>query len=85
MCPEKFKHRYKQTKIYQEGIFTRNAAHCVLAGMSSTNFQKFYSLKVPNVNAYYGAVQCFHTSRHIAGNVSVFLFFLFGLHYRKLK
>lgn len=84
MCPEKFKHRYKQTKIYQEGIFTRNAAHCVLAGMSSTNFQKFYSLKVPNVNAYYGAVQCFHTSRHIAGNVSV-CFFLFGLHYRKLK
>jgi hypothetical protein len=71
MCPEKFKHRYNQTRVYREGIFTRNAAHSVLSGISSLNFKKHYTLKVPNVGTHYGVVQCSHTSIHIAGNFFV--------------
>ncbi|XP_046459555.1 tRNA pseudouridine synthase Pus10-like isoform X2 [Daphnia pulex] len=72
MCPEKFKHRYKQTRVYREGIFTRNAAHSVLSGISSLNFKKHYTFKVPNVGTHYGVVQCSHTSIHIAGRYQKF-------------
>lgn len=73
ICPEKFKHRYNRTRVYREGIFTRNAAQSVLSGLSAEDFQKCYTLKLPNVSAHYGPVQCSHNSIHIAGIFNVLL------------
>ncbi|KZS19858.1 putative tRNA pseudouridine synthase Pus10 [Daphnia magna] len=72
ICPEKFKHRYNRTRVYREGIFTRNAAQSVLSGLSAEDFQKYYTLKLPNVSAHYGPVQCSHNSIHIAGRYQKF-------------
>ncbi len=69
MCPGKFKHRYRQTRVFREGIFTRSAAQSVLSGISSKDFQKFYSLKTPKFTSHYGEVQCTHASIFIAGKI----------------
>lgn len=69
MCPGKFKHRYNQTRVFRDGIFTRNAVQSVLSGISSKDFQKYYSLKTPKFNSHYGEVQCSHASIFIAGNI----------------
>ena len=67
MCPEKFKHRYKQTRVFREGIFTRNAVQSVLSQVSSEKFFQYYELKVPEASFTYGDVQCAHNSIHVAG------------------
>ena len=70
MCPETFKQRYKQTRVFREGIFTRNAVQNVLSKVSSEKFLKHYELKVPEVSFTYADVHCLHNSIHIAGTLA---------------
>ena len=70
MCPETFKHRYKQTRVFREGIFTRNAVQSVLAKVSSEKFLKHYELKVPEASFTYADVHCLYNSIHIAGTLA---------------
>lgn len=79
MCPGKFKHRYRQTRVFREGIFTRSAAQSVLSVISSKDFQKSYSLKTPKFTSHYGEVQCTHASIFIAGNIMLGLVLICGL------
>jgi len=67
MYPEKFKHRYNQTRVFREGIFTRNAVQGVLSSSTAERFNPHYELKVPNVPFHYGDVQCIQNSIFIAG------------------
>lgn len=72
MNPGKFKQRYRQTRVFREGIFTRSAAQSVLTGMSASDFKKFYTLKAPKCSFHYGKVECLHNSIHIAGKLGNF-------------
>lgn len=72
MNPEMFKKRYKQTRVYQHGIFSRSAVQNLLSDVTAENFNKHFKLEVPNHQFAYGDVDCSHTSIHIAGRYNKF-------------
>ena len=74
MNPEMFKKRYKQTRVYQHGIFSRSAVQNLLSDVTAENFNKHFKLEVPNHQFAYGDVDCSHTSIHIAGIPLIFFF-----------
>lgn len=71
MNPGMFKHRYKQTRVYKEGIFTRSAAQSVLAKTDSTKFFEHYKLTTPKSSFHYGDIHFCHTSIHVAGTLDI--------------
>ena len=71
MTPEKFKHRYRQTKVFKQ-IFTRNGVQSILSDISDEIFNKHYDLTIPGVPFHYGDVACQHSSLYIAGIISLY-------------
>lgn len=67
MSPGMFKHRYKQTRVYKDGIFTRNAVQAVLADISASKFFEHYQLTTPKLGFHFGEPQFSHASLFIAG------------------
>ena len=60
--------RYKQTRVFREGIFSRSAIQTVLSTVSAEKFTKYFQLEMPEHKFSYGEVHCSHTSIHIAGS-----------------
>ena len=61
MTPEKFRHRYRQTKVFKQ-IFTRNGVQSILSDINDETFKKHYDLAIPGVPFHYGDVVCQHSS-----------------------
>ena len=78
MTPEKFRHRYRQTKVFKQ-IFTRNGVQSILSDINDETFKKHYDLAIPGVPFHYGDVVCQHSSLYIAGMVSLYWVILLQL------
>jgi len=72
ISPETFMKRYKQTRVFREGIFSRSAIQTVLSTVSAEKFTKYFQLEMPEHKFSYGEVHCSHTSIHIAGRYNKF-------------